>query len=400
MARVAAPIRLLQIAKHFFPDTGGIETVTQGISEMLPAHDIEADVLCSATARDYSPLTTPYRIFRCPPGLRFGRNKSLSPAYFHKVAALSREYDVAIVHMPNPFAAAAVLAGWRKPFILLWHADIPQRPIRALSAPLDLALARRAAAVIGPTPVHLAESHRAAALTGKGVVIGYPFDRTRLPPPTGASEEASRVRAFAAGRKVALSIGRLVPYKGFDVLIEASRDFGEKVAAVVVGGGPLLAELGAKIVAEGAMDRVMLTGPIGDDALADLLDIAHMGCMPSVTAAEMYGVAQVEAMAFGKPVVSTRLARSGVSYINKHDVTGLVVMPGDRAGLAAALVRLADDSALYARLAAGAAASFAADHAIGPISQRYADLIRRVVAPAEVPTSRLAPGWLTPERSR
>lgn len=375
-------IKLLQLAKHFSPDTGGIETVTQSISEILPVHGISADVLCTATGRAYPPADLPYRVIRCQPTLRFGGNKDVSLDYMRQVRALSPAYDLALIHMPNPVAVAAALAAWKKPIILLWHADIPQRAIRALCTPLDRAVARRSAAIIGPTPVHLETSYRAAAILPKGVVIGYPFDRTRLPPATGRSEVAARVRAFVRERKMALSIGRLVPYKGFDVLIEAARDFDGKVTAVVVGGGPLLESLQAKIAAEGLEHSVLLTGPIGDDALADLLDIAHMGCMPSVTAAEMYGVAQVEAMAFGKPVVSTRLERSGVSYVNKHEVTGLVVEPGDAPALARALKQLADDPALYRRLAAGAAASFAADHDIGPIGRRYADLIRDVVAGA------------------
>ncbi len=375
-------IKLLQLGKHFFPDTGGIETVTQSISEMLPPHGIEADVLCTATRADYPPFDPPYRVIRCRPTVRFGRNKNVSLEYLRQVRALRDDYDVALIHMPNPVAVLAARAYWKAPIIQLWHADIPQRPIRMLSAPLDHALLRRTAAVIGPTPVHLATSYRASALLPRGVVIGYPFDRSRLPAPTGKSAVAERVRAFAGAGKMALSIGRLVPYKGFDVLIEAARSFGDKLVSVIVGGGPLLEELGAKIEAAGVQDRVLLTGPIDDAALADLLDFAHMGCMPSVTAAEMYGVAQVEMMAFGKPVVSTRLERSGVSYVNKHDVTGLVVEPGDPQALAAALLRLVDEPALYRRLADGAAASFAADHDIGPIGQAYANLIRRVVAEA------------------
>jgi glycosyltransferase involved in cell wall biosynthesis len=377
---VLESIKVLQLAKHYFPDTGGIETVTRSISEMLPAHGISADVLCTAVGDDYPPLDLPYRVIRCRPSIKFGRNKSLSLDYVRQVRALQADYDVALIHLPNPVAVAAALAFWTKPIIQLWHADIPQRAIRVLSTPFDRTLARRSAATIGPTPVHLEASHHAAALRSTGVVIGYPFDRTRLPPPTGRSEVAQRVRGFLRGRKLALSIGRLVPYKGFDVLIDAAHQFNSKVAAVIVGDGPLKDELQARIRAHGMEDRVMLTGSIGDDALSDLLDLAHMGCMPSVTAGEMYGVAQVEAMAFGKPVVSTRLPRSGVSFVNKHDVTGLVVEPRDREALAGALNRLAEDEPLHRRLARGAAASFAADHDIGRISQVYAELIRGVVA--------------------
>ena len=384
------PIRLLQIAKHFYPDMGGIETVTQNISEMLPAHGIEADVLCTATRASYPPLDVPYTVYRCAPGLHFGRNKSFSPEYLRQIARLSASYDCGLIHLPNPVAVAGVLAAWRRPLIALWHADIPQAPIRALAAPLDWALARKAASIIGPTAVHLTQSHRAAAIGAKGVAIFYPFDPSRLPAPTGASPVADQVRTFLRGRRMSISIGRLVAYKGFDVLIEAAKRFDNDLAAVIVGGGPLEQELRAAVARAGMADRVMLTGPIPDAALADLLDMAWMGCMPSVTAAEMYGVAQVEAFAFGKPVVSTRLARSGVSTINQHDGTGLVVEPGDAAALATAMRRLATDDALHSRLAAGARASFGTDHAIGPISQRYADLIRAVVGVPPPPAAAAA----------
>jgi len=241
-------------------------------------------------------------------------------------------------------------------------------------------LAHRAAAVIGPTPVHLNESRHAAALLPRGIAIGYPFDRSRLPTPTGTSAAAAKVRAFARGRKLTISIGRLVPYKGFDMLIEAARHFDGALASIIVGEGPLADELQATIARRGVGDRVMLTGPIDDAALADLLDLADIGCMPSVTAAEMYGVAQVEMMAFGMPVVSTRLPRSGVSYVNQDQVTGLIVPPGDPDALARALLSLAGDDDLRRRLGEGAARSFAADHDIGPIGERYARLIRDVVA--------------------
>ena len=129
-------IKLLQLGKHFFPDTGGIESITQTISEMLPAHDIDADVLCTATRSDYPPFDPSYRVIRCRPTIRFGRNKDISLDYVRQVRALRDDYDVALIHMPNPVAVVAARAFWRKPIIQLWHADIPQRAIRTLTAPL------------------------------------------------------------------------------------------------------------------------------------------------------------------------------------------------------------------------------------------------------------------------
>ena len=260
--------------------------------------------------------------------------------------------------------------------------DIPQPTIRRLAAPFDRALSKRAACVIGPTAVHLEGSHHASVLVPNGTIIPYPFERSRLPAATGTSAAAARVRAFLDGRKLVLSVGRLIPYKGFDVLIDAARQFDPKLAAVIVGEGPLMTALQAQIAAAGVADRVMLAGSVDDDALADLLDIAYVGCLPSVTAAEMYGMVQVEAMAFGKPMVSTRLARSGVPCVNRHDETGLLVEPRDSHALAAALNLLANDAILYRRLADGAARAFRIDHDVGPTGKAYAQLIRAVVAKA------------------
>lgn len=382
-------IRLLQLAKHFDPDTGGIETVTLNISEMLGVHDIRADVLCTEVAGPYAERERPYRVIRCKSDMAFG-NKRLSLDYVRQVRRLASEYDCALIHLPNPVAVAAALAFWRKPVILLWHADIPQVPIRVATAPLDRALIRQAKVVLGPTPIHLARSHQADAIAGKDVVIAYPFDRGNVPQATGTTEFARRLEAFRGPRKLSISIGRLVPYKGFDVLIDAARDFGDELAAVIVGTGPEQENLFRRITAAGVGDRVMLAGSLSAAELGDALALAHIGCMPSVTAAEMYGMAQVECMTAGLPMVSTNLDRSGVSYVNRDGETGLIVPPGDAKALAQAMLQLVRDPVLRQRLAEGARRSVEVDHDIGPVSRRYADLIRGVVA-GRVGAAALAP---------
>ena len=384
-----AAIRLLQLAKHFDPDTGGIETVTLNIAEMLGQHDIRADVLCTEVSGPYDERDRPYRVIRTPSDIAFG-NKRISFDYVRQVRKLAPDYDCALIHMPNPVAVSAALAFWRKPIILLWHADIPQAPIRAATTPLDRMLLKRASAVIGPTPIHLARSYRADAIAGKGVVIAYPFDRSNVPQATGTTDFARRLEAFRGDRKLAISIGRLVTYKGFDVLIEAARRFGSELASVIVGTGPEQEDLARRIAAAGVGDRVMLAGSLSSAELADALALSHMGCMPSVTAAEMYGVAQVECMTAGLPMVSTNLDRSGVPYVNRDGQTGLVVPPGDVDALADAMLRLVRDPVLYRTLSDGARRSVDVDHDIAPVSRRYADLIRGVVA-GRVGEAALAP---------
>lgn len=373
---MSSSVRVLQLAKHFDPDTGGIETVTLNISDMLLRHGIQADVLCTEVGGHYEERERPYRVIRCKSDLAFG-NKRISWQYLRKGRQLEREYDCAIVHVPNPLAVLAALS-WRKPVIILWHADIPQAPIRWAATPLDNRLLYKAAAVIGATPVHLTCSRRAAAIDGRGVVIPFPFDPSRMPAPTGTSGFAEKLRSFRRGRALSISVGRLVPYKGFDVLIEAARNFDDRLAALIVGSGPLEQELAKQIQAAGVADRVLLAGSLSPYELADAFDQARLGCMPSVTAAEMYGLAQVESMAAGLPVVSTRLERSGVPYVNRDGETGLLVEPGNAEELASAMLRLVDDVALWERLSEGARRAVAEEFDLDRVSERYAQLIRQV----------------------
>lgn len=375
-------IRLLQIGKYFFPDQGGVETVTQAVSDALWPMDIQADVLCFSQRRQYPTLDLPYRILRAKTDFRLS-NKSFSVDYLRQIAALAPHYDVGLLHLPNPIGMFGVLRSWNKPLLLLWHADITTYPVLGgVLRGLERKVVQKCARAVVPTNAHVTGSYLARELATKAAVIPFPFDRNRLPRNNGGGEGAARVSAFAGSRRIVLAVGRLVGYKGFDVLISASKRLREDLCVVITGTGPLAEELKAQVEQQGAGSKVLLLGSVDDADLAALYEAAHIVAMPSVTRAEMYGVTQVEAMSFGRPVVSTNIPGSGVSQVNLHGETGLVVQPGDPVELADALNRLASDPDLYARLSSGALRSIEETHDLRSAGAKWASTIREVLATA------------------
>lgn len=372
------PLRLLQIGKYFFPDQGGVETVTLAISKALLDHGIQADVLSFSQRPFYPDYEGPFRVIRSKTAFRIS-NKTISFDYIRKIAELAELYDVGLLHMPNPLGMIGALRYWRRPLILLWHADIITYPrLGRLLRGLERKVIQRAARVIVPTSAHVSGSYVARELADKACVIPFPFDRSRLPEPDREGRSVMVAREFAGERRIVLAIGRLVPYKGFDVLISAARFLEPRSCVVIVGSGPLRKELERIIVRNGLGSKVLLLGSVGEAELAALLEAAHVLAMPSVTRAEMYGMAQVEAMSFGKPVVSTRIPGSGVSCVNVHNETGLTVEPGDAVALADALNRILTNEVLYRALSAGALRAVLEVHDAKESGRRLAEVVHMV----------------------
>jgi glycosyltransferase involved in cell wall biosynthesis len=167
----------------------------------------------------------------------------------------------------------------------------------------------------------------------------------------------------AEGREAGtiLTVGRLVPIKGFEVLVDAIGELkraGRRVRCRVIGEGPLEAPLRAQIARLGLEGEVELVGAMPQDQVREALYRAAIFTLPSVVTPEGdrdgIPVSLMEAMAAGTPVVSTRV--SGIPELIDDGREGLLVPERDAPALAAALGRLLDDPALAGRMAAEARA--------------------------------------------
>ena len=140
------------------------------------------------------------------------------------------------------------------------------------------------------------------------------------------------------GDRLILSVGRLVPYKGIRYLIEAMASVDG--CLLHIGTGPPQTELAEQVRAADLSSKVQMLGRVDD--LAPYLHAAAMLALPSITRAESFGIAQLEAMAAGLPVINTSI-ESGVPEVSLHGVTGLTVPPADASSLAEAINLLLGD---------------------------------------------------------
>src|SRR6202035_1342171 len=157
-----------------------------------------------------------------------------------------------------------------------------------------------------------------------------------------------RTLAPATGSRTALLfVGRLSHYKGVDVLLNALVAV-PSAELVIVGTGPEESRLRKECTDLGLDDRVRWHGHVPDARLPALYARSDILVLPSTNASESFGLVMVEAFACGIPVICSSLP--GLRSVNEDDVTGLLVPPGDSAGLARAIQRLASDPDLRGRL--------------------------------------------------
>lgn len=141
---------------------------------------------------------------------------------------------------------------------------------------------------------------------------------------------------------VILFVGNLVEQKGVKYLLRAKKLMEEPCKLVIVGGGPLYQELKGMAEYEN-MKNVIFTGPRDD--VDQLIPDADFMIMPSVS--ESFGIAILEGMASGKPVVATNVG--GIPELVNEDV-GILVEPKDPVALADAMDKMIKDPEMRERM--------------------------------------------------
>lgn len=374
-------MKILHLGKFYTPFRGGMETVLQNLMEGLLDEGLEVRALVSAhdgpqcrediQGPDSGRTGRLLRAERIATLFSQPINPSL-PVLLRREIAHFQPHLVHL-HLPNPLAlfvweALAPLLGPDRPGLVLWHhADITRQKVGAsLLSAWEGGAYRRCRGVCVSSGA-LAEGSRHRAAWSRHVAV-IPFG-IRPEPWTGISPGLDGDFLF---------VGRLVPYKGLEVLLEAVAHCGPEVTLTVVGEGPLGPWLGDRLARSDVRGRVRLVGACGRDELVKLMEHASALVLPSLDTSETFGLVQLEAMASGLPVVASDLP-TGVREVGVPGRTCLLVPPGDVPSLAGALECLARDADLRRAMGDRGRQRFLERYTRQTMCRRVADWYRRVL---------------------
>lgn len=371
-------MRVALVCPYAWEAAGGVQVHVRQLAWRLRERGHEVVVLAPTTAQASEPwLRSVGRPIRVPyrgtvaPIAPFSRRRT-------RAALASFRPDLVHVHEPlTPSASMFATLAADAPVVATFHAYLDRSRAMELAAPvLRMVWDRIALAVAvseaAATFLRRALPDAALEIVPNGVDVG------------AFAEPGSPAGGLTEGRRI-VWVNRLDPQKGFPIAVAAFSKVLADVpdaALVVLGDGRDREALG--LLTEATRSRIDMCGSVPNDRIPDY----HAACEVFVSPAvgqESFGIALVEAMAAGLPVVATDIP--GYREVVTDGVEGLLVPPRDPEALAAGLVRVLRDPGLARRLGeAGRERARAYDWPI--VVDRLAELYGRALGSDREPRPR------------
>ena len=352
------PLHILQVNKAYYPHIGGIESLVRTFSMELQKYpDVQVKVLvCQEKGKraektlDGVPVSYASSFgtyFSCP----------LSFDFFRQFRKLSKWADVIEFYMPFPLGdLACLLSRYRGGVVLAWHSDVVrQKTLLRFYAPILRRFLKRADYIIAATKGHITSSSFLSQpeIQKKCRIIPYGLNIEayhRVP----RSPVLQKKQTNPANIRV-LFVGRFVYYKGIEILLKAFSTVKHCELFLVGHGTPEMEEKLHQMVHKAGQEKLVhFMGNLPEEPLRQAFADCDIFVLPSVANSEAFGIVQMEAMVYGKPVINTHLP-TGVPYVSLDGETGLTVEPNDAPALAQAIQTLADDKLLRKKYGAAAA---------------------------------------------
>lgn len=341
--------RVLHISKYYYPFVGGVEQIARDCVLALKG-EVEQKILCfdhNPKSNDSIDNVDGVEVIRVGQQALIA-SQALGLTYRKRMQELFTQFkpDIVIFHYPNPFVSHFLLKLIPdcSRLIVYWHLDIyKQKVLKHFFTGQNKRLLKRADKVVATSPNYIDGSPWLSSVRSKCIVVPNCIDEHRLAVDDETRKRASQIKEENKGKIICLAVGRHVPYKGFEYLIEASKLLDDRFAIRIAGKGPLTESLHQLAAGD---PKVKFLGLVSDLELKANLLACDIYTFSSITKNEAFGVALAEGMYFGHPAVTFTIPGSGVNYVNLNGITGIEVSNRDVKAYAEALKKLADNEEL------------------------------------------------------
>ncbi len=330
-------MKILQISKLYYPWIGGVEKIVQQISENLK-DDFNISVLCCRPkGRTKREKINGVRVIKTSSlGLFWGMPFSFS--FLRLFRKMRNNFDLIDYHYPFPLADLAIFLFQPKgKLVVHYHADIVrQKILNFLINPLTFNTLERADLIIVSNPNIIKSSLYLRNFQDKCKVVpfGVDLEEFQKPDKVKVKEIKKNYGDFV------LFVGRLSYYKGVEYLIKAIKDL--DVNLVIIGEGEEKEFLVEEIEELNIENKVFFLSFMTKKELINFYHSCRVLVLPSIFESEAFGIVLIEAMACGKPVISTELG-TGTSFVNQNRITGFVAAPQDPQELCFLIERVIHD---------------------------------------------------------
>ncbi|KAA5836762.1 glycosyltransferase [Pseudomonas chlororaphis] len=368
-------MRVLHFYKTYLPDSvGGTEQVIFQLCESGAHYGIDGQVLTlSPTPSSGALKVGQHEVHQAKLDFQFA-STGFSYSVFKQFREMAAEADVVNYHFPWPFMDLVhFMSGMNKPCVATYHSDIiRQRHLLKLYRPLMNRFLHSVDRIVAASPNYLHTSDVLQQFPDKTRVIPYGLNKAGYPQPDAERMAQWRQRL---GERFFLFVGVMRYYKGLHILLDALKDVDYPV--VIVGAGPLEAELHAQAAALG-LHNLHFLGRLGDEDKVALLQLSYAIVFPSHLRSEAFGISLLEGAMYGKPMISSEIG-TGTSYINIHGETGLVVPPSDPLAFRAAMRQLWDNPEQAAQMGLKAEARYRQLFTADQMGQRWNELYQELL---------------------
>ncbi|HTL85277.1 MAG TPA: glycosyltransferase family 4 protein [Acidimicrobiia bacterium] len=362
----------LLVTNDFPPKVGGIQSYLYELWRRLPPADTTVFTTPYAGAAEWDDAQE-FDVVRAPEKVLLPR-RSLT----RRVNALAHDLGARVIFL-DPMLPLGLIGPHLEaaPYVVVAHGAEITVPGRI---PGTTQLGRRvlhgAAAVVAAGGYPAAEATRTAKRGLPGVLVPPGVDTERFRPIDDATRRATRKQfGLDPARPLVLGLSRLVPRKGFDVVIDAVAQL-PHVQLAIGGSGRDRERLGKRAA---PYDNITFLGRVDDDDLPRLYgsaDIFAMCCRERWAGleAEGFGIVFLEAAACGVPAVAGRSGGAHEAVVDGK--TGYVVEPRAVAAVRDSIARLCDDDELRMQMGKAARERACADFSYDVLVERLAPLAR------------------------